>query len=128
MTSPSMYEMNGKQYQCAIELAVSIISGRWKPTIICKLFAGKHRYGELKKGIVGINHKMLAEQLKELEAAGIIHRHAYPEVPPKVEYELTELGMKLKPIIDQLQEWGELFQLANPREVIPAENNIVTDL
>jgi DNA-binding HxlR family transcriptional regulator len=69
MTSPSLFEMNGKQYQCAIELAVSIISGRWKPTIICKLFAGKHRYGELKKGIVGINHKMLAEQLKELESA-----------------------------------------------------------
>lgn len=50
MTSPSMYEIKGKRFQCAIELAVSIISGRWKPTIICKLFAGKHRYGELKKG------------------------------------------------------------------------------
>ncbi|OXS53670.1 MarR family transcriptional regulator [Cohnella sp. CIP 111063] len=105
------YEFNGKQYQCPIELAVSLFSGKWKTTIICKLMEGKKRYGELKKLIVGINHKMLAEQLRELEDAGIISREVYPVVPPKVEYALTELGDQLKPAIQLLQQWGRQFQI-----------------
>ncbi|WP_372630292.1 winged helix-turn-helix transcriptional regulator [Cohnella sp.] len=105
------YEFNGKQYQCPIELAVSLFSGKWKTTIICKLMEGKKRYGELKKLIVGINHKMLAEQLRELEDAGIISREVYPVVPPKVEYALTELGEQLKPAIQLLQQWGRQFQI-----------------
>lgn len=107
---PLLYEVGGKQYQCPIELSISIVGGKWKTSIICKLLEGKQRYGELKASIHGITHKMLAEQLKELEMAGVVHRCAYPVVPPKVEYELTEIGERLRPIIIQLQEWGTAFQ------------------
>ncbi|WP_429855798.1 winged helix-turn-helix transcriptional regulator [Brevibacillus porteri] len=105
-----MYLLNGKEYPCPIELAVSVFAGRWKVSIICQLLGGKKRYGELKKNIIGVNHKMLAEQLRELEEAGIVKREVYPVVPPKVEYELTELGQGLGPVIDYLREWGAHFQ------------------
>ncbi|MDC0763989.1 helix-turn-helix domain-containing protein [Brevibacillus sp. AG] len=105
-----MYLLNGKEYPCPIELAVSVFAGRWKISIICQLLRGKKRYGELKKNIIGVNHKMLAEQLRELEEAGIVKREVYPVVPPKVEYELTELGKGLGPVIDYLREWGAYFQ------------------
>ncbi|TYR78657.1 helix-turn-helix transcriptional regulator [Priestia megaterium] len=105
-----MYEMNGKQFQCPIELSVSIFAGKWKTTIICELLEEKKRYGELKRNIVGITHKMLAQQLRELEEAGIIHRQVYPVTPPKVEYTLTELGEGLRPIVQHLQEWGMYFE------------------
>lgn len=111
--SEVIYELNGKKYQCPIELSVSLFAGRWKTTILCKLLDGKKRYGELKKLIVGINHKMLAEQLRDLEDAGIIKRYVYPVVPPKVEYELTALGEGLKPAIEHLQQWGKQFRLTN---------------
>lgn len=115
-TSAIQYEFNGKKYQCPIELSVSLFSGKWKTTIICKLMDGTKRYGELKKLIVGINHKMLAEQLRELEQAGIVHREVYPVVPPKVEYALTELGEQLKPAIRLLQQWGSQFGTELPLE------------
>ncbi|MDQ0899441.1 helix-turn-helix domain-containing protein [Paenibacillus sp. V4I7] len=105
-----MYELNGKQFYCPIELSVSILAGRWKSTIICELLQGKKRYGELKKNILNINHKMLAEQLRELESAGIIQRYVYPVVPPKVEYELTALGEGLRPAVEHLRQWGMHFK------------------
>lgn len=105
-----LYELNGKTFQCPIELSVWILSGRWKASILCQLFHGKKRYGELKKNIEGINHKMLAEQLRELEKAGVIDRQVYPEVPPKVEYQLTALGEELRPAIQHLYDWGRHFQ------------------
>ncbi|USB32325.1 helix-turn-helix domain-containing protein [Paenibacillus sp. YPG26] len=105
-----MYELNGKQFYCPIELSVSILAGRWKSTIICELLQGKKRYGELKKNILNINHKMLAEQLRELESAGVIQRYVYPVVPPKVEYELTALGEGLRPAVELLRQWGMYFK------------------
>ncbi len=117
MKTPAIqYVFNGKKYQCPIELSVSLFSGKWKTTIICKLMDGTKRYGELKKLIGGINHKMLAEQLRELEQAGIVHREVYPVVPPKVEYALTELGEQLKPAIRLLQQWGSQFGTELPLE------------
>lgn len=118
-TSEPMYELNGKKFQCPIELSVSLFAGRWKTTILCKLLNGKKRYGELKKLIEGVNHKMLAEQLRDLEESGIIKRHVYPVVPPKVEYELTDLGEGLRPAIEYLQQWGEQFRMAVPDEALP---------
>jgi DNA-binding HxlR family transcriptional regulator len=109
--SNARYELNGKNFQCPIELSVSVIAGRWKPSILFKLLDGKKRYGELKKLIEGINHKMLAEQLRDLEEAGLISRHVYPVVPPKVEYELTALGEGLRTAIISLMQWGEQFRL-----------------
>ncbi|WP_154889929.1 winged helix-turn-helix transcriptional regulator [Paenibacillus polysaccharolyticus] len=127
--SAIQYKFNGKQYQCPIELSVSLFSGKWKTTIICKLMDGTKRYGELKKLIDGINHKMLAEQLRELEQAGIVNRKVYPVVPPKVEYALTELGEQLTPAIRLLQQWGSQFATELPQESpapisvpLPADN------
>lgn len=107
--SQKMYEINGKQFQCPIELSVSIFAGKWKTTIICQLLEEKKRYGELHRNIVGITHKMLAEQLRELEESGIVLRKVYPVIPPKVEYELTDLGEGLRPVVQYLQEWGMNF-------------------
>nr|WP_238192195.1 helix-turn-helix domain-containing protein [Paenibacillus sp. L3-i20] len=93
-----------------MELSVAAFSGKWKITILCILLNGKKRYGELKKLIDGVNHKMLAEQLRELEEVGIIKREVFPVVPPKVEYELTELGEGLRSAIYLLREWGTQFE------------------
>ncbi|MCR8844529.1 helix-turn-helix transcriptional regulator [Paenibacillus sp. SC116] len=120
-TSGSSYKFNGKTYQCPIELSIALFAGRWKPTIIYKLLDGKKRYGELKKLIEGINHKVLAEQLRDLEANGIITRRVFPTNPPKVEYELTPLGEGLRPAIDHLQQWGLQFQ-AEHSKTEPATN------
>lgn len=114
-----IYQLNGREFHCPIELAVSVFAGRWKPTIICELLKGKKRYGQLKKNIVGINHKMLAEQLRELEEAGVVSRHVYPVVPPKVEYELTPLGEELRPVILQLIQWGKNFQTVAEEQDFP---------
>jgi DNA-binding HxlR family transcriptional regulator len=114
-----MYEINGKQFKCPIEISVSVLAGRWKSSIICKLLEGKKRYGELKKIIVGINHKMLAEQLRELEESGIIKRYVYPVIPPKVEYELTALGEELRPAIEYLEQWGRNFRSNKPDQSQP---------
>ncbi|ADD68710.1 transcriptional regulator, HxlR family [Denitrovibrio acetiphilus DSM 12809] len=89
------------------EYTVSIIGGKWKTRIIyelgCELIL---RYGELKKNIPYITHKMLSAQLKELEKDGIIIRKEYPQIPPKVEYSLSDKGLSLLPIIDEMCRWG----------------------
>ncbi len=90
------------------EYTLSIISGKWKLKIIYLLACmGTVRYGVLKKNIDGITHKMLSSQLKELEAKKIISRKEYPQVPPKVEYALTEKGQSLMPLVINMCDWGE---------------------
>ena len=87
--------------------AVSIIGGKWKMQIIFCLWKYKTmRYSELKRAVNGITHKMLSNKLKELEANGLIIRHEYPGVPPKVEYYLTERGLSLMPVIQTICQWG----------------------
>ena len=87
--------------------ALSLISGKWKLTIMFWLRQKKvMRYGELKRSLGNITHKMLSNQLKELEADGLIHREEYPQIPPKVEYSITELGYSLMPIMSTLCKWG----------------------
>ena len=89
------------------EYTLSIISGKWKLKIIYLLTCiGTVRYGELKKNIEGITHKMLSSQLKELEHENIVLRKEYPQVPPKVEYSLTEKGQSLIPLVKSMCEWG----------------------
>lgn len=92
---------------CPIEHTVNLIGHKWKVLIIRNLLnKGTQRFSELSRGINGISQKMLTQQLKQLEADGIIHRMVYPEVPPRVEYSLTELGDSLKPILDSMNLWG----------------------
>ncbi len=87
--------------------AVSLIDGKWKPHILFWLWKREVlRYGELKRSLGAITHKMLSSQLKELEASGLVHRREYPQVPPKVEYSMTPLGLSLMPVLQSLCEWG----------------------
>jgi DNA-binding HxlR family transcriptional regulator len=101
---------------CPIEHTVNMIGHKWKVLILRNLFNnGTQRFVELSKGINGISQKMLTQQLRQLEADGIIYRNVYPEVPPKVEYSLTELGESLKPILDEMNVWGiEHLKQTNP--------------
>jgi DNA-binding HxlR family transcriptional regulator len=92
---------------CSIIGSISIISGKWKPVIIWMLLSSPKRFGELHKAIEGIALKVLSRHLKELEADGIINRKVYAEVPPKVEYRLTEKGMSLNDVMQLLAEWGK---------------------
>ncbi|PSL36119.1 HxlR family transcriptional regulator [Chitinophaga ginsengisoli] len=92
---------------CGMAIAVRILGGRWKPGIIWHLGNGRIRYGHLKSLIPNISERMLVQQLKELEKYGFVERFAFPEVPPRVEYALTEEGKTLLPIVRSLAAWGD---------------------
>lgn len=99
--------ING-DFNCEKELTLSIISGKWKIVILWHLgVEGPHRFSDLQRLFPKISHKVLASQLHELMEDGIVHREVYPEVPPKVEYSMTELGMTLLPIVEMMYEWGK---------------------
>lgn len=96
-----------RTYNCPVEYTLSIIGGKWKTVILWHLSNNEVlRYGELKRLVNGITHKTLSTQLKELEADGLINRKEYYQIPPKVEYSLTEKGKGLMPILRALCEWG----------------------
>lgn len=97
--------VNPAQETCPAQEALKLITGRWKILIIRELFEGIQRFNQLQKKLTGITHKVLTQQLRELEADGIVHREVYAEVPPRVEYSLTLLGESLKPIIMQMHDW-----------------------
>ena len=87
--------------------AISLIEGKWKMHILFWLWKkGSMRYGELRKALESVSHKMLSNQLKELESDGLITRTEYPQVPPRVEYSLTETGLSLMPVLEELCHWG----------------------
>lgn len=96
--------------KCPVETTLLLISDKWKVLIIRDLLPGKKRFGELKKSIGTISQKVLTSNLRAMEESGLISRKVYPEVPPKVEYSLTELGYSLKPILDAMYRWGEDFK------------------
>ncbi|AZV56569.1 helix-turn-helix domain-containing protein [Clostridium sp. AWRP] len=99
--------LNG-DYDCEKQLTLSIISGKWKIVILWHLgVEGAHRFSDLQRLFPKISHKTLANQLKELVEDGVVHREVYPEVPPKVEYSMTELGMTLLPILEMMYDWGK---------------------
>ncbi|MFB5092054.1 winged helix-turn-helix transcriptional regulator [Bacillus cereus] len=94
------------KYSCPVEAMVEVIGGKWKVVILYHLLDGKKRFNELKRLKPNITQRMLTLQLRELEADGIIHREVYREVPPKVEYSLTDLGESLRPVILLMMEWA----------------------
>ena len=91
---------------CPVETTLMLISDRWKVLIIRDLMDGTKRFGELKKSIGSISQKVLTSNLREMEADGLVNRKVYAEVPPRVEYTLTDTGYSLKPILDAMVEWG----------------------
>lgn len=99
---------------CGMAYTLSILGGRWKPAILCRLSNGTMRYGELKKDIEGISERMLVAQLRELETDGIVERIVYAEVPPRVEYRLTKLGITLTPVLNAMSQWGDMHRNHKP--------------
>lgn len=98
--------MNGRVYHCAMDVTMDYIGGKWKSVVLWYLRKGPLRFSELKKVIPQITEKMLSLQLKQLEADGIVKRKVYPEVPPKVEYCLTDEGKTLLPLLEEMAKWG----------------------
>lgn len=95
---------------CPVETTLMLIGDKWKVIILRDLMPGTKRFGELKKSIGNVSQKVLTAQLRDMEAKGLVSRKVYAEVPPKVEYSLTELGLSLKPVLDALREWGEEYK------------------
>lgn len=95
-------------FNCPVEATLSVIGGKWKVMILFHLTdSGTHRFAELRRKIPGVSERMLTQQLRELERDGLLHREVYPEVPPKVEYSLTEYGETLRPICELMCDWGK---------------------
>lgn len=104
----------------AVAKALSVLEGRWKLRILFELFDGKvRRFSELERAIPAVTQKMLAQQLRQLEKDGIVHRTVYPEVPPRVEYALTESGQGLCPVLDSLLRWAAERPMVETGEVLP---------
>lgn len=95
---------------CPVETTLTLISDKWKVLILRDLLPGTKRFGELKKSIGHVSQKVLTAQLRQMEQSGLLTRTVYPEVPPRVEYSLTELGYSLKPILDVMSTWGENYK------------------
>ena len=98
---------------CPVETTLMLISDKWKVLILRDLMPGTRRFGELKKSIGTVSQKVRTAQLRDMEAKGLVTRRVYAEVPPRVEYSLTDLGRSLKPILDAMWSWGEEYKAKN---------------
>lgn len=103
-----------KAVACPVETTLRVIEGRWKVMILHYLLPGTKRFNELHRLLKGVSHRTLAQQLRELERDGIVRRKVYPQIPPKVEYSLTKLGMSLEPILSAMHAWGEAYAARVP--------------
>ena len=95
---------------CPVEVTLLLLSNKWTILILRDLFTGTKRFGELKKSLNGVSQKVLTANLRSLEEKGIIEREVFPEVPPRVEYRLTDLGKTLDPIIKSVHDWGKFYK------------------
>ena len=95
---------------CPVEITMGLIGEKWKVLIIRDLLTGTKRFGELRKSVTGITQKVLTNNLRQMETSGLVKRKVYPEVPPRVEYSLTETGLSLKPILDSMVTWGNAYR------------------
>ena len=99
--------------ECPVAMTVQLIGTKWKLLILRNLLTRPWRFDELQRSLEGISQKVLTDSLRSMEADGIITRTVYPEVPPRVEYALTELGQSLRPILDAMKDWGENYKKSN---------------
>lgn len=107
----TLLEQNGL---CPVATTIDLLSSKWKVLIIRDLLSGKKRFSDLKRSVAGVSQKMLTKSLRELEEDRLIIRTVFPVVPPKVEYELSSLGNTMRPIIDTMANWGNLYLEQNP--------------
>jgi len=101
--------MKAKDTKCPAEHTLAMIGGRWKIPLIFHLQAGARRFSELSRALKGVSQKMLTQQLREMERDGLVARRVYAQVPPRVEYSLTDLGLSLRPVVDAMCRWGEAY-------------------
>ena len=104
-----------KSVGCPVESTIAAIGGRWKVLVIHHLLEGKQRFGELTRLLGGVSARTLTRQLRELEECGIIDRYVHQQIPPKVEYSLTPLGLELKPVLYAMHAWGERLEQISKR-------------
>ena len=107
MQSPAL---SASSPACPVETTLTLISDKWKVLILRDLMPGTKRFGELKKSIGTVTQKVLTAQLRQMEASGLLIRTVYAEVPPRVEYTLTDLGRSLRPVLDAMEAWGKAYQ------------------
>ncbi|PRX99066.1 HxlR family transcriptional regulator [Allonocardiopsis opalescens] len=100
--------MKKRQYSCGLDAAVDVVGGKWKALLLWELHHGPRRFGELRRRVAGISEKMLIQQLREMEKAGLVDRKVHEQVPPKVVYSLTSFGDSLNTALIPLGEWGEV--------------------
>lgn len=96
-------------YRCGVAITLNLIGGKWKGIILWHLCHKTLRFSQLRRRLDGITQKMLTQQLRELERDGLVHREVYPEVPPRVEYSLTERGLSLQPVLGEMCTWGKEY-------------------
>ena len=113
-----MSEMTAKAAlpACPVETTLTLIGDKWKVLILRDLLPGTKRFGELKKSIGSVSQKVLTAQLRAMEENRLVHREVYAEVPPRVEYTLTELGHSMEPILDAMDKWGTAYQCSCAKE------------
>jgi len=98
-----------KEYKCGIDVTLAVVGGKWKASILWHLALQAMRFSDLQRQFSGTTRKMLTQQLRELEADGLVHREVYPQVPPKVEYSLTEKGRSIYPILELMCSWSRQY-------------------
>lgn len=103
-------KLDGTYYECGVEALLDVIGGKWKTFIVFHLIDGTRRFGELRRLMLDVTQRMLTLHLRELEADGIVHREVYREVPPRVEYILTDFGATLTPVLLVMRQWGEEYR------------------
>lgn len=100
-----------KQFpDCPVETTLQLIGTKWKVLIVRDLLTGTKRFSELRRSLSGISQKVLTSNLRDMEKAGLVLRHVYPEVPPRVEYSLTKTGQSLEPVLDSMKSWGTAYK------------------
>lgn len=115
-----MFTFQGKAYRCPVELTIDLIGGKWKAVLLWELADRTLRFNELTRLFPIATRKMLTQQLKEMERDGLILRRQYPEVPPKVEYSLTDFGRTFMPVLYSMNDWGKGYA-AEMEESLPGE-------
>jgi DNA-binding HxlR family transcriptional regulator len=113
--------LQGKEYHCAMDITMDYIGGKWKTVVLWYLRKDKKRFSELKRLIPNITEKMLSIQLKDLETDGLVERKIFPEVPPRVEYQLTKFGKTLIPMLEEIALWGRTLAEAKGKLIDPAK-------
>ncbi len=105
-----VFTYKNKSFKCTFELTLELIGGKWKPLILWHLGQYKvMRFSELNRTIPSVTQKMLTQQLRELEEDNLVHREVYPQVPPKVEYSLTDIGKSIMPVLKTMNDWGDYY-------------------